>query len=141
MTKLLLIFSLLILGACSKQQGMRQLEVTKAAITNDDIDGGVLIKMTNQATSQSTIVTLSSPPYEVPIPNGSWLLEVIAFAGPTNWSGTIYCASNTVNLGDSDESVTFTVSTTCNSPAYQSIITTKIALWNVSNWDSGVWAP
>jgi hypothetical protein len=132
---------MLLLVACSKQQGMRQLEVTKAAISNDDIDGGVLIKMTNPATSQSTIVTLSSPPYEVAIPNGSWLLEVIAFAGPANWSGTIYCASKTVNLADSDDSINFTVSTSCSSPNYQSIITTKVALWNVSNWDTGLWAP
>lgn len=142
MKSILNVILILLFSACSKTSPSRKLEVFRANLTVNDLDGGAIIWIKNVATNQIQKYEFTTPPFEVLLEDGTWSIGIVGFLGPGPWSGTTQCGGvENLTLGPTDLNVKIQVSTTCSSAAHQEMIGTKIAKFDVSKWDQTVWAP
>ena len=102
------------------------------------------------AVTETFIVDLSADD-SADIPFGTWDIYIVAYEGPTLWSGNNYCGDVTSILLDTDEKslqMDLSQSNCSTLPIFNEMLAAKaatigptIALWDSAQWDSSNWGP
>jgi hypothetical protein len=141
----LLILSLLLVqfGCSPAKQGARTLDVTSMAVTGNAFPGGVQVRLNNPTTASIVIIDLTVAPFVVNIPDGTWNLHVVAYAGPSINQGIAACGGiENLVLTGLTPTVTLTAApANCGVSPYLGMIALKPAKWNQAYWDNSKWAP
>lgn len=131
---------ILLTNSCSKSAAPRNFKlVLGAEVTGLTINGGAIAKLVNTVTGENFIVKMNAAPYETVIPNGTWDIYLVGFAGPGSWQGSTYCGGQMAQvLSGADADVTISANQqNCYNTPYPILISAVTA--PASSWDSGLW--
>jgi hypothetical protein len=136
----LLIFAVIFVG-CSKEPNSRKLQVFHADLTGDDLDGGAVLVLKNMVTNVETTYEFTSTPYDLTIPEGTWGFLFVGFEGPNKREGNIHCGATQATLTPGEADVNITISSACNTIAFQDIINSKSPRFDYATFDHSNFAP
>lgn len=145
MKALFLIIVLVLAVGCSKggPKTKTNFEISIGAVTGTNFPGGVVLRVQEVGGSRIQEHQISTYPYAVDVPQGTWNFYVVGFEGNSAWDGNTKCGKAlNVPIAGSEASVTITSSKTecTNIGTYSTLAATVGAAIGVK-WDeaSTVW--
>lgn len=137
---LLMLLTFILTGCSGGKQAHTSIVVNVGQFLEASFPGGAVLLAKNLATGEVQKFDLAKP-YSVVLPYGEWSLYVVGAEGSSNWVGPYACgAAENVKFTTDQQRVQIQATTaTCTTEPFASLLSTKIALWDVARWDQANW--
>ncbi len=146
MKKFIFLILIILLNSCAKKGTAKssfKLVVGSQALATP-MNGGVFLETHELSLDDKKIFKLDAE-NSATFPTGTYNLLIVAFSGPSEKSGSMYCGSaENAALLSASSSITITINqTNCNDAKYMDFISklSGSSNWDAAKFDQGKWGP